>query len=99
MEIFFREKYLERIRGFYDEDDLIKVITGVRRCGKSCLMQMIAAELRARGVSENNILFLDLDKRGFRQVREAAQGDSGRSERPRSWNRSSTKCPGDAAPG
>ena len=32
MEIFFREKYLERIRGFYDEDDLIKVITGVRRC-------------------------------------------------------------------
>ncbi|MGN0241055.1 MAG: hypothetical protein ACI4CS_05160 [Candidatus Weimeria sp.] len=37
MELFRREKYLKRIRGFYDDDDLIKVITGVRRCGKSSL--------------------------------------------------------------
>ncbi len=33
MELFKREKYLSKIRGFYDADDMIKVITGVRRCG------------------------------------------------------------------
>ena len=41
MELFRREQYLSKIRGFYHDTDLIKVITGVRRCGKSSLMQMI----------------------------------------------------------
>ena len=58
MNLFPREKYLARMRGFYDADDLIKVITGVRRCGKSCLMQTIAAELRTRGVKDENIIYI-----------------------------------------
>ena len=33
MKLYKREKYLSRIRPFYEEEDLIKVITGVRRCG------------------------------------------------------------------
>ena len=61
MQLYYRERYLKRIRGFYDAEDIIKVITGVRRCGKSSLMQMVAEELRARGVAEENILYLDLD--------------------------------------
>ena len=32
--IYKREEYLKKIRGFYD-DDMIKVISGIRRCGKS----------------------------------------------------------------
>lgn len=36
---------------------MIKVITGVRRCGKSCLMQYIAEELRAEGVDDGHIVF------------------------------------------
>ncbi len=36
-ELYRRELYLERLRPFYDTD-LIKVVTGMRRCGKSCLM-------------------------------------------------------------
>ena len=47
--MFPRENYLNKIRGFYHDDGMIKVITGVRRCGKSCLMQCIAEELRAEG--------------------------------------------------
>lgn len=31
----------KKIRGFYHDTDLIKVIAGVRRCGKSCLMETI----------------------------------------------------------
>ena len=49
MRLFEREDYLEKIRGFYHDDGVIKVLTGVRRCGKSCLMQTIAEELRATG--------------------------------------------------
>lgn len=41
MILFKRENYLKKIRGFYHDDDIIKVITGVRRCGKSSLMQTI----------------------------------------------------------
>ena len=73
MELFPREKYLARMRNFYDADDLIKVITGIRRCGKSCLMQTIAAELRSRGVKEENIIFIDLDKRGYGKIKRPEQ--------------------------
>ena len=54
MKLYHRENYLKNIRGFYHETDLIKVITGIRRCGKSCLMQSIAEELIASGVKEEN---------------------------------------------
>ena len=68
-----REKYLEKIRSFYHDDDIIKVISGVRRCGKSCLMETIAYELRSSGVSEENIIYIDLDKRGYRKIKEPDQ--------------------------
>ncbi|MBO7426277.1 MAG: ATP-binding protein [Clostridiales bacterium] len=69
MKLYHRENYLKKIRGFYHETDLIKVITGIRRCGKSCLMQTIAEELRSSGISEENIVFLNLDKRGYKSIR------------------------------
>lgn len=71
MEKFKRENYLRKIRGFYDDDDIIKVITGVRRCGKSCLMETIANEIRDKGVPETNIIYIDLDKRGNRNIKTA----------------------------
>ena len=43
---------------------MIKAITGVRRCSKSCLMQLIAKDLRAEGVDEEHIVFFDLDRYG-----------------------------------
>lgn len=71
MEKFKRENYLRKIRGFYDDDDIIKVITGVRRCGKSSLMETIANEIRDKGVPETNIIYIDLDKRGNRNIKTA----------------------------
>lgn len=47
--LFTRENYLNKIRGFCHDDGMIRVITGVRRCGKSCLMRCIAKELRPEG--------------------------------------------------
>ena len=76
MKLYKREKYLKKIRGFYDATDLIKVITGVRRCGKSSLMLTIADELIHKGISEDNIIYIDLDKRGYRNIKSADQLDA-----------------------
>ena len=69
MELFRREQYLSKIRGFYHETDIIKVITGVRRCGKSSLMEMIKEELIREGISEERIIYLDLDSRKYRKIK------------------------------
>lgn len=71
MELFRRENYLRKIRGFYHDDEIIKVITGVRRCGKSCLMQTVAQELVESGISSASIVYLDLDSRKLRKVKTA----------------------------
>ncbi len=64
-DLFKREKYLSKIRGFYHECDLIKVLTGVRRCGKSSIMNLIIRDLLAQGVKEESILYFNLDKRPY----------------------------------
>lgn len=71
MDLYKREKYLKKIRPFYDAYDLIKVISGVRRCGKSSLMETIADELRACGIKDENIIYIDLDKRVYNKIRTA----------------------------
>ena len=73
MELFKREKYLSKIRPFYQADDIIKVITGVRRCGKSSLMETILQELLYSGVNKENIIFLNLDSRKLRKIKTADQ--------------------------
>ncbi len=75
MELFKRENYLKKIRGFYHAADIIKVITGVRRCGKSSLMQIVVEELRGAGIEEERIIFLNLDKREYRKIKTADQLD------------------------
>lgn len=69
MDLFKREDYLKKIRGFYHDDGMIKVITGVRRCGKSCLMKTIAQEIIDGGANPNSIIYLDLDSRALRTVK------------------------------
>lgn len=50
-----RELYMKRIRPFIDTD-LIKVLTGIRRCGKSVMLSLIKDELRSREISDSNFL-------------------------------------------
>ena len=64
-----REKYLEPIREFYD-GDLIKVITGIRRCGKSVLLfELFRDYLLAQGIAENQIIPIELDQRKYYKFR------------------------------
>ena len=55
-----REKYLNKIRPFYDVD-LIKVITGIRRCGKSVLLKQIMDEIINNGISKEHIIYLNFE--------------------------------------
>lgn len=71
MQLFRREKYLKKIRPFYHADDIIKVITGVRRCGKSCLMETIVEEIKAAGAKDESIIYLDLDRREYKKIKSA----------------------------
>lgn len=73
--IFKRERYLSKIRPFVEDSDIIKVVTGIRRCGKSCLMESVAQELEERGVNPKDIVYLDLEKRGLRSVKTPDQLD------------------------
>lgn len=60
--MIIREHYLSQIRPFYDSD-LIKIITGIRRCGKSIILQQTREELEA---SQKKCLFLDFELRPVR---------------------------------
>ncbi len=63
-----REHYLRQIRPFYDSN-LIKVITGIRRCGKSVIMEQVEAELRRLG---KRTLKLNFEQRAVSSVIQTA---------------------------
>ena len=66
--IYTRQYYLNKIRGFY-HSDLIKVITGIRRSGKSFFLLSVIEDLKQYGVDEKDIIYLNLDKRGYRKIK------------------------------
>lgn len=55
-----RESYMARIRSFID-GDLIKVLTGIRRSGKSVMLELIKDELRVRGVTEEQLVAFNFE--------------------------------------
>lgn len=66
--IYKREEYLKKIRGFYD-DTMIKVITGIRRCGKSFLLKAIIKELKEKGITDKDIIYIELDKKQYKHIK------------------------------
>ena len=55
-----REEYLERLRNLKHKK-LIKILTGIRRCGKSTVLEMFKNELLKSGVEENQIIFINFE--------------------------------------
>ena len=70
--IYKREDYLKKIRPFYN-DDMIKVISGIRRCGKSFFLKSIINELKDNGVNEKDIIYIELDKKEYNNVNTAKE--------------------------
>ena len=62
--MIIREIYLSKIRPFYDQD-LIKVIMGIRRCGKSVLLLQIIDELKEKGIEEKQIIYINFENEDY----------------------------------
>ena len=69
-----RKLYLDKIKSFVDVD-LIKIITGIRRCGKSYFFKLIINFLIENGVNEENILLIDLELPKFNHIKTREQLD------------------------
>lgn len=65
-----RETYLQKIRPFINTD-LIKVMTGMRRCGKSVMLELIKQELLASGVSRQQIISLNFEDMRYAHLNNA----------------------------
>ena len=66
-----RKEYLDKLISFRDKQ-LIKVVTGVRRCGKSTLLEIYQDHLRANGVEESQIVAINLEDFDYFSLREPA---------------------------
>ena len=65
-----RELYLKRIRPFF-QSEMVKVLTGIRRCGKSTMIQQIIQELRDNGVMDDRIIYINFEDYQYRKLYDA----------------------------
>ena len=68
MATIIRESYLKKIRKFIDEEE-IKVITGLRRSGKTYFLKQIMNELKEKGINDSNIVYLPLESAKYDTIK------------------------------
>lgn len=64
-----RETYLSRIRGFYNSD-LVKILVGIRRCGKSVILNQIIDELKISGCDDNHIIYVNFEYIEYEELKD-----------------------------
>lgn len=64
-----RENYLSRIRGFYDSD-LVKILVGIRRCGKSVILKQIINEIKEKGIEESHIIYINFELVEYEELQD-----------------------------
>ena len=69
MEKIKREDYLSILRNFKDQQ-IIKVITGIRRCGKSTLLELFQEYLKENGVEENQIISINFEEADYEELQD-----------------------------
>lgn len=70
-----REIYLEKIRDFYEETSLIKIIYGLRRSGKSVILTQIMNEIKDKGVEDDHIIYINFESLDFSEINTAKDLD------------------------
>ena len=81
-----RENYLKKIRPFYNQN-LIKVITGIRRCGKSVILKQIINEIVESGVKEENIIYINFELTDYSSIKNYLDLDNYIKERIKADNK------------
>ena len=69
MERIKREDYLSILRNFKDQQ-IIKVITGIRRCGKSTLLELFQDYLKENGVEDNQIISINFEDADYEELQD-----------------------------
>lgn len=70
IKMIYREHYIKPVREFYDSD-LIKIITGIRRCGKSVILEQIRSEIKQK---TDNVIYLNFeDKRILTNISKSSE--------------------------
>lgn len=69
MKLIERKEYFEKLIALRDKQ-IIKIVTGVRRCGKSTLLEMFQGYLRENGIPEKNIVSINLEDYDFKALRQ-----------------------------
>ena len=69
--MLIREKYLSKIRSFYHTESLIKIIYGMRRSGKSVILNQIKDEIIKSGVDEENIIYINFESLKYDFIKNA----------------------------
>lgn len=69
--MLIREKYLNKIRHFYDETSLIKIIYGLRRSGKSVILTQIINEIKEKGTDDNHIIYINFESLDYSHIKTA----------------------------
>ncbi len=70
-----REIYLNKIREFYDETTLIKIIYGLRRSGKSVILTQIIDEIKQKKVKDDHIIYINFESLDFSDINTAKDLD------------------------
>lgn len=63
-----RNEYIEKIVPFIDKD-VIKVLTGIRRSGKSVMLKLLMEELKNRGINENQFIYINFENLKYRNLK------------------------------
>ncbi len=68
-----REYYLNKIRDFYHINSLIKILCGLRRSGKSVILQQIIEEIKSSGVEDSHIIYMNFESLDYADITNAKQ--------------------------
>ena len=66
-----REKYLKKIRDFYHVTSLVKILCGLRRSGKSVILEQIIDEMKESGILDDHIIYINFELMEYENIKTA----------------------------
>ncbi len=68
-----RKHYLDKIRDFYNVNSLIKILCGLRRSGKSVILEQIMEEIKMSGISDDHIIYINFESLDYSNITNALE--------------------------